>query len=56
MHDPILCLKVQVTDIPCGTKGGVMINFEKIEVRLEILHFNINDNLRFEMLHLYALI
>ncbi|KAJ9187391.1 hypothetical protein P3X46_002848 [Hevea brasiliensis] len=22
----------QVTDIPCGTKGGVMINFEKIEV------------------------
>lgn len=21
-------------DIPCGTKGGVMINFEKIEVRL----------------------
>ncbi|MBA0815982.1 hypothetical protein Gohar_000694 [Gossypium harknessii] len=24
----------QVRDIPCGTKGGVMINFEKIEVRL----------------------
>nr|POF25939.1 erlin-2 [Quercus suber] len=23
---------VQVSDIPCGTKGGVMINFEKIEV------------------------
>ncbi|KAK4598763.1 hypothetical protein RGQ29_015994 [Quercus rubra] len=23
---------VQVRDIPCGTKGGVMINFEKIEV------------------------
>ncbi|XP_050268532.1 uncharacterized protein LOC126712990 [Quercus robur] len=22
----------QVSDIPCGTKGGVMINFEKIEV------------------------
>ncbi|XP_065616267.1 uncharacterized protein LOC111997139 [Quercus suber] len=22
----------QVRDIPCGTKGGVMINFEKIEV------------------------
>lgn len=25
--------KMQVRDIPCGTKGGVMINFEKIEVR-----------------------
>ncbi|KAB2599653.1 hypothetical protein D8674_009924 [Pyrus ussuriensis x Pyrus communis] len=24
----------EVRDIPCGTKGGVMINFEKIEVRL----------------------
>lgn len=23
---------LQVKDIPCGTKGGVMINFEKIEV------------------------
>ena len=27
-----LCLLLQVTDIPCGTKGGVMINFGKIEV------------------------
>ena len=25
---------MQVRDIPCGTKGGVMINFEKIEVKL----------------------
>ncbi|MBA0805659.1 hypothetical protein Gohar_005154, partial [Gossypium harknessii] len=24
-----------VRDIPCGTKGGVMINFEKIEARLK---------------------
>ncbi|RXH73695.1 hypothetical protein DVH24_016517, partial [Malus domestica] len=24
----------QARDIPCGTKGGVMINFEKIEVKL----------------------
>jgi hypothetical protein len=22
----------QVRDIPCGTKGGVMISFDKIEV------------------------
>lgn len=28
---------VQVRDIPCGTKGGVMINFEKIEVMFLIL-------------------
>lgn len=29
-----LCLvfNLQVRDIPCGTKGGVMTNFEKIEV------------------------
>lgn len=26
--------KMQVRDIPCGTKGGVMITFEKIEVCL----------------------
>lgn len=25
---------MQVRDIPCGTKGGVLINFEKIEVQL----------------------
>ncbi|KAM1013305.1 hypothetical protein ACFX2C_043445 [Malus domestica] len=24
----------EARDIPCGTKGGVMINFEKIEVKL----------------------
>uniref|UniRef100_A0A7N2KQQ0 Band 7 domain-containing protein n=1 Tax=Quercus lobata TaxID=97700 RepID=A0A7N2KQQ0_QUELO len=24
---------VQVSDIPCGTKGGVMINFEKIKLQ-----------------------
>lgn len=29
----IFWLKIQVRDIPCGTKGGVMINFEKIEVK-----------------------
>jgi hypothetical protein len=23
----------QVKDIPCGTKGGVMISFDKIEVQ-----------------------
>ncbi|KAB1999756.1 hypothetical protein E1A91_D12G184800v1 [Gossypium mustelinum] len=26
-----------VRDIPCGTKGGMMINFEKIEARLKLL-------------------
>jgi hypothetical protein len=30
---------MQVRDIPCGTKGGVMINFEKIEVRPEVVAF-----------------
>ena len=24
--------KIKIKDIPCGTSGGVMINFEKIEV------------------------
>ncbi|KAM2018957.1 hypothetical protein ACFX1T_021823 [Malus domestica] len=24
----------EVRDVPCGTKGGVMINFEKIEVKV----------------------
>lgn len=24
---------MQVRDIPCGTKGGVMITFDKIEVK-----------------------
>lgn len=32
----MLCT-MQVRDIPCGTKGGVMINFEKIEVHLSVL-------------------
>ncbi len=27
----------KVTNIPCGTKGGVMIHFEKIEVRTAAL-------------------
>ncbi|XP_017971146.1 PREDICTED: erlin-2-B [Theobroma cacao] len=33
-HEPVLVTLQtdQVRDIPCGTKGGVMINFEKIEV------------------------
>ncbi|XP_022952024.1 erlin-2-B-like [Cucurbita moschata] len=45
----------QVRDIPCGTKGGVMINFEKIEVvnRLRkeyvhetLVHYGVNyDNI-----------
>ncbi|KAL9252705.1 Erlin-2-B-like protein [Drosera capensis] len=29
---PLVCSSVQVRDIPCGTKGGVMINFTRIEV------------------------
>lgn len=29
-----LASHMQVRDIPCGTKGGVMITFEKIEARL----------------------
>ncbi|XP_044488196.1 erlin-1-like [Mangifera indica] len=37
----------QVTDIPCGTKGGVMINFEKIEVvnrlRKEYVYETLHD-------------
>ncbi len=32
-------LLLQVKDIPCGTKGGVMISFEKIEV-LSMIWFN----------------
>lgn len=34
--ESFFCLNMQVRDIPCGTKGGVMINFEKIEVRTMI--------------------
>jgi hypothetical protein len=30
-------LQLQVTDIPCGTKGGVMITFGKIEVITSII-------------------
>jgi hypothetical protein len=28
----------KVTDIPCGTKGGVMVSFAKVEVRLAGVH------------------
>ena len=44
-------------DIPCGTKGGVMINFEKIEVKLQevALFINIMVSLGFEILSLYIL-
>jgi len=46
-----------VRDIPCGTKGGVMIKFEKIEVKLQevALFVNIMVSLGFEILSLYIL-
>lgn len=28
---------MQVRDIPCGTRGGVMVYFEKIEVALVLV-------------------
>ncbi|KAL5826263.1 hypothetical protein ACOSQ4_018060 [Xanthoceras sorbifolium] len=36
----------QVTEIPCGTKGGVMINFEKIEVVNRLRKEYVYDTLR----------
>ncbi|KAF3956918.1 hypothetical protein CMV_018013 [Castanea mollissima] len=35
----------QVRDIPCGTKGGVMINFEKIEVVNRLHKDHVHDTL-----------
>ncbi|KAF3956920.1 hypothetical protein CMV_018014 [Castanea mollissima] len=35
----------QVRDIPCGTKGGVMINFEKIEVVHRLHKDHVHDTL-----------
>lgn len=39
MIKSLIYVKLQVRDIPCGTKGGVMINFEKIEVAHEMVLF-----------------
>lgn len=42
-EDVLIDARIQVRDIPCGTKGGVMINFEKIEVHLLGSSFAIID-------------
>ena len=45
----------QVTDIPCGTSGGVLIYFDKIEVvnMLQKTHvYETIKNYRYYMLHL----
>lgn len=48
------CYVMQVRDIPCGTKGGVLINFEKIEASL--WDFILCDNLlHFHCFRLYCL-